>query len=99
VKLALRTIPLVLLASSVALAAENACPKPPVVTADAAICLAQVHIGSTASRTYTVKYQAEEHQDHWSVTFGPRESNVLGSGGKLRIEKVTGRVVFVEGYR
>jgi len=94
-----RIIALMALASSSTFAAATACPAPPIVTSDAAVCLAELHTATAASRTYTLKYQAEEHNDYWFVVYGPKESNVRGGGGKLRIDKATGQVTFVEMYR
>lgn len=82
-----------------AFASAVACPAPPVVTSEAAICLAQLHTSAAASSTYTMKYRAEEHTDFWSVEYWPEAANVRGGGGKLSIDKASGRVVFVEGYR
>jgi len=56
-------------------------------------------MATAAPRTYALKYQAEEQDEYWFVVYGPKESNVRGGGGKLRIDKATGRVVFVQGYR
>jgi hypothetical protein len=98
-KFAHRIIVPVVLASSSALAAATDCPAPPVVTSDGAICLAELNMATDASQTYALKYQAEEHEDYWLVVYWPKDSNVRGGGGKLRIDKATGRVVFVEGYR
>ena len=92
-------IVLVVLASSSAFATATACPAPPVATADGAICLAELHIAKAVSRTYVLNYQAEEHDDYWFVVYGPKESTGRGGGGKLRINKATGQVTFVEGYR
>jgi hypothetical protein len=46
-----------------------------------------------------MNYQAAEKKEHWVVTYSPRDSNGRGGGGKLRVEKATGKVTFVEWYR
>jgi len=91
-------IALMVVASSSASAATTACPAPPVATSDAAICLAKLHTPSE-NRTFALKYLTEEHEDYWFVEYWPKDSSVRGGGGKLRIDKATGQVVFVEGYR
>ena len=81
------------------MAAPNACPAPPVVSSEAAICLAKLNMAASASHVDTLKYLAEEHETYWLVEYWPKDSNVRGGGGKFKIEKATGRVDFVEGYR
>jgi hypothetical protein len=44
-------------------------------------------------------YQAVEKKDHWVVTYNPSNTNIRGGGGELRVEKATGKVTFVVGYR
>ena len=91
---------LALASSSARPKAAVACPAPPVVTSSGAICLAEVYVAAAAAaQPHPLRYQAEEHESFWFVVYTPEGSNVLGGGGKLRIEKTTGRVVFVEGYR
>ena len=97
--LAHRVVRLIILAYSSAVVGATACPSPPVVTSDGAICLAKLRMDSGATRTYKLEYQAEEHKDYWFVWYGPEESNVRGGGGKLRIDKASGRIVVVELYR
>ena len=46
-----------------------------------------------------MNYQAMEKQDHWVVTYNPSDTNIMGGGGELRVEKATGKVTFVVGYR
>ena len=94
-----RIIVLMGLASSCALASEANCPAPPVATADAAICLAKLQVGKAGSQTYSVSYRAEAHKDYFVVVYGPKDSNVRGGGGMLKVDRVTGQVALVEVYR
>ena len=82
-----------------AMANATDCPAPPVSTAASAICLAKLHVVKGEQFAWTLEYRAEELSDHWVVIYGPTDSNVRGGGGKLRVDKATGQVTFVEGYR
>ena len=92
---------LLLLVSFAACSAAVAidCPAPPVSTAASATCFAEAHVSKESNSAWTMNYQAEELKDHWVVVYSPKDANVRGGGGKLRVEKLTGRVTFVEGYR
>ncbi len=99
VMLAHRIVPLILLASSSAMALEGPCRAPPVVSSDAAVCLVEMHLKTAASHAVPLKYEAEEHADYWLVVYAPKERDVRGGGGKLRIDKATGQIAVEELYR
>ena len=79
--------------------AAGDCPAPPVWTVADATCLAEAYVLRRSDSPWQMKYEALDLKDHWLVTYSPKDSNVRGGGGKLRVEKLSGRVVFVEGYR
>jgi hypothetical protein len=87
------------LASSSAMASNATCPAPPVATSGAAICLAKAQVEKAGSQTYSVLYQVEEHKDYWLVVYGPKESNVRGGGGSLKVDRATGQITVLELYR
>jgi hypothetical protein len=94
-----RIIVLMALASSGALASEARCFAPPVATSDAAACLAKLQVEKGGSQTYSVSYRVEEHKEYWLVMYAPKESNIRGGGGTLKVNKATGQVAVVERYR
>ena len=77
----------------------NDCPPPPVLTDSGAICLAETYVSKRSDSPWEMTFQAADLKDHWLVTYNPKDTNIRGGGGKLRVEKFAGRVTFVEGYR
>jgi len=94
-----RILPLLVSIAACSVAVASDCPTPPVSTVATATCLAEAYVSKGLNSALQMDYQAEELKDYWLVTYSPRDTNVRGGGGKLRIEKLSGRVTFVEGYR
>jgi len=58
-----------------------------------------LYLSKEINSATTLKYQTSERKDHWMVMYSPKDSSVRGGGGELRVEKDTGKVSFVVGYR
>lgn len=77
--------------------AEEICPSPPVLTDTHAVCIAK---RSTERKpmTWKVRYTVSERGDFWLVSYAP-EGSVRGGAGMMKIERLTGKVTFLEGQR
>jgi hypothetical protein len=85
--------------STSAFAGSSECPAPPVSTSAAAICAAESYLTKVPDAALPMKYQAVELEDHWVVSYRPKDSNVRGGGGELTVDRASGKVSFVRWYR
>lgn len=74
------------------------CPLPPVNSAPHAVCLAK-RFAENPKPEWTVGYEAKETKGHWLVYYRPTSRGVRGGGGDIQIEKVSGVVKLLRGYR
>lgn len=76
------------------------CAAPPVTAPDHAICLARQFAEQPKPPPRELEFKAKDGASHWLVFYGPKpDSGVRGGGGELRIDKKSGQVTFLRGYR
>jgi hypothetical protein len=76
------------------------CGALPVMTADQAICRARVFAEKPKPPPRELEFKALETPLHWVVYYGPKStSGVRGGAADLMIEKKTGAVTLLRGYR
>ena len=77
------------------------CQPPPVTTASHAICLAKRFVAARYAENpprWELGYEAKEMDSYWFVHYHPT-TRVLGGAGDLEIEKSSGTVKFIRGYK
>jgi hypothetical protein len=83
-----------------AAASAGDCAAPPVTTADHAVCLARQFAEKPKPPPWELEFKAKEAASHWLVYYGPKPSSgVRGGAGDLQIEKKSGEVRLLRGYR
>ena len=93
--------PLVALGCSLiasAVAAQD-CGTLPVVTATQAICLAEQSGYAERNPRIELQWEASDAKSHWLVLYRPKSFEVRGGGGDLKVDKKSGKVTFLKGYR
>lgn len=79
---------------------QSACAAPPVATADQAVCLGRQVAEKLVPPSLELEFKAKEAASHWLVSFGPKPgADVFGGAGDLRIEKKSGEVRLMRGYK
>jgi hypothetical protein len=74
------------------------CAPPPVVTSEHAICIGRRYFAKAPSPG-KLGCEAKEHDKLWLVRCMPESSNVRGGGGELEVDRTSGKVKLVLGYR
>ncbi len=77
---------------------STVCSLPPVTNSDHAVCLAREYV-EVFEHEWRVIYRAEESTSHWLVSYGPSETTVRGGAGDLKVDKASGTVTIIGGYR
>lgn len=80
-------------------ASASVCAELPVSTEAHAICLAKAFSEQPSPPPWELAFTATEREQDWLVHFSPRSSNVRGGAADLSVEKATGKVVFIQGYK
>lgn len=75
------------------------CAAPPVLTAEHAACLGRQFIERGPPPPWELEYQARDTGSRWVVYYGSSQRGVRGGGGELRVQKKSGVVSFVRGFR
>jgi hypothetical protein len=75
------------------------CAAPPVTDAIQAICLARQFVEKPTPPTWELQYEVKETEQDWLVYYSSKSSSVRGGAGDLKVDKKSGEVVFVQGYR
>ena len=76
------------------------CPAPPVAKADHALCLARQYAEKRTPPSWELEYRLKDEGSYWFVHYVPKAS--IGrpdAAVDLRIDKSSGQVTFVRGYR
>ena len=81
-------------------ASAGDCAKPPIATADHAVCLARQFAEKPKPPPWELEFKAKETASHRLVYYGPKTgSGVRGGAGDLQIDKKSGAVTLLRGYR
>jgi hypothetical protein len=92
------TILSLMLCDQVALAVE--CSAPPVDSSKHAICLAHQFAERPMPPPWELEFTVREQDSHWLVYYIPKlGSGARGGGGELKIDKKSGQVTLISGYR
>jgi hypothetical protein len=79
-------------------ASAQGCGSAPVVKADHAICLAR-QFTNRDKAPWELEFHAKEAKSHWTVSYKPINHQVRGGAGDLKVDKKSGQVTFIKGYR
>lgn len=74
------------------------CRPPPVADAEQASCLARKYM-ERSKDPWELACRATPTQTHWLVICVPRNHKVRGGGGEFTVDRATGVVEFIRGYR
>jgi hypothetical protein len=88
-----------LLLSQSSMASSKECPPPPVASAAHATCLGLQYFESPTPSSWELGCEAREQGSAWLVRCTPRSSGVRGGGGEVEVEKLSGKVKLILGYR
>lgn len=87
---------LLLLGASFCYAKE--CLPPPVSSEAQAACLAENFV-EKRKYSWETGYRVKDANNYWLVSYYPISSHIRGGAGDLKVEKTSGKVILVRGYR
>ena len=71
----------------------------PVTNAENAVCLARKFLDQPVPPTWDIVFKAKETKNYWLVFYRPKSGKVRGGASDLKVDKSTGQVTSIRGYR